>query len=65
MPAIDRRGTTRAYIVGDYIMCEILEISPDSERLVIGMRGMHRDAELDGQIAFGLIGSDQFPAAYK
>lgn len=70
VPAIDRRGAIRAYSGGDLVMAEILEMTPDSERMVIGMRGvMQRDASQseDGgsPIVFGLVTEDQMPAQYK
>lgn len=71
---VDRRGAPRPYATGDYVRCEILEMVPDSERMVIGMRGVHQpDAPLPSSasaatetaITFGLVTIDDFPAAYK
>lgn len=70
---VDRRGAPRPYATGDLVRCEILEMVPDSERMVIGMRGLHQPdvsaslAESAPQtaITFGLVTMDDFPAAYK
>lgn len=53
------------FLTNDYIMCEILELMPGSEKMVVGMRGIHRNPSVDGQIPFGLVTLDQFPKAYK
>lgn len=69
VPAVDRRGAVRAYSTGDLVMAEILEMTPDSERMVIGMRGITQPP--DGgcgnavPIVFGLIDAEQMPAQYK
>lgn len=67
VPAIDRRGAIRAYSTGDHVLAEILEMTPDSERMVIGMRGVMQPSDGGGgaPIVFGLIDAEQMPAQFK
>jgi hypothetical protein len=64
VPAIDRKNVTRSYQNGDLVCCEVLEITPDSCRLVCGMRNVYKQSADDGA-PLGLITADNFPDAYK
>lgn len=63
IPAIDRKGTSRNYITGDTVCCEVLDILPQSEKMIVGMKGTHTNP--DGKFTLGLITSDNFPEMYK
>lgn len=56
----------KGFSIGDYVICEILEVTPDTEKMTIGMRGVHRNPMVvGGQIALGLTTLDQLPLGFK
>ncbi|KAF5306630.1 hypothetical protein FQA39_LY08819 [Lamprigera yunnana] len=66
IPAIDRKGVTRSYMMNDSVCCEILEVIPDTDKMVCGMKGVTRQPnDPEHRPALGLIGADDFPLVYK
>lgn len=51
------------YTVNDYVCCEVLEVTPDAYKLVLGMKGEFPRTD-DGP-PFGLISTENFPDVYK
>jgi hypothetical protein len=61
VPAVDKKNVARSYQNNDLVCCEILEISPDSCRLVCGMRNVYKQIGEE----LGLISIEAFPDSYK
>lgn len=52
------------YDVNDYVCCEVLELSPESQKIILTMKGEF--PRLDSILTpFGLITTDNFPEVYK
>lgn len=66
IPAIDKKGLARTYMMNDSVCCEVLEVIPDSDKMVCGMKGTTRGPnDPEHQPALGLINADEFPTVYK
>lgn len=66
IPAVDKKGVGRSYMLNDSICCEILEVIPDSDKMVCGMKGITRSpSDPEHKPALGLISAEDFPAIYK
>ncbi|XP_031344826.1 tetratricopeptide repeat protein 14-like isoform X3 [Photinus pyralis] len=66
IPAVDRKGVTRSYMMNDSVCCEVLEVIPDTDKMVCGMKGTTRQPnDPEHRPALGLIGADDFPLVYK
>ncbi|XP_049822779.1 tetratricopeptide repeat protein 14 homolog isoform X3 [Aethina tumida] len=67
IPAVDKKGTTRSYMMNDYVCCEVLEIVADTDKMLCGMKGVTRKpSDVDQpRPPLGLITTDDFPLAYK
>lgn len=66
IPAVDKKGVTRSYMMNDYVCCEVLEIITDTDKVVCGMKGTTRSpGDPDPSPALGLITTDDFPIVYK
>ncbi|XP_072158736.1 uncharacterized protein [Bemisia tabaci] len=61
-PAISNR-TNCAFMNNDNICCEVLDIIPDAEKLICGMKGEYCTVEQKAKL--GLIKSDDFPEVFK
>ena len=66
IPAVDRKGVTRSYMMNDSVCCEVLEVIPDTDKMVCGMKGTTRkpDDPLH-RPPLGLISAEDFPLVYK
>ncbi|XP_065162968.1 tetratricopeptide repeat protein 14 homolog isoform X3 [Atheta coriaria] len=66
IPAVDRKGVTRSYMMNDSVCCEVLEVIADTDKIMCGMKGTTRQSEdPEHSPALGLISTDDFPLAYK
>lgn len=66
IPAVDKKGVTRSYMMNDYVCCEVLEIIADTDKVVCGMKGTTRKpSDPEPRPALGLISTDDFPIIYK
>ncbi|XP_074041206.1 uncharacterized protein isoform X2 [Leptinotarsa decemlineata] len=66
IPAVDKKGVTRSYMMNDYVCCEVLEIIADTDKVVCGMKGVSRKpSDPEHRPPLGLITTDDFPIVYK
>ncbi|KAG5883059.1 hypothetical protein JTB14_010447 [Gonioctena quinquepunctata] len=66
IPAVDKKGVSRSYMMNDYVCCEVLEIIADTDKVVCGMKGITRKStDPEHRPALGLISTDDFPIVYK
>ncbi|XP_076253958.1 uncharacterized protein LOC143192473 isoform X4 [Rhynchophorus ferrugineus] len=66
IPAVDKKGVSRSYMMNDYVCCEVLEVIADTDKMVCGMKGTTRKpGDPEHRPALGLIGTDDFPIVYK
>nr|CAD7257848.1 unnamed protein product [Timema shepardi] len=65
IPAADKKNLSRTYMMNDTVCCEVIEIIPDTDKLVCGMKGTLLPPGSDQGARLGLIHSDDFPPAYK
>ncbi|XP_060536553.1 tetratricopeptide repeat protein 14 homolog isoform X2 [Cylas formicarius] len=66
IPAVDKKGVSRSYMMNDYVCCEVLEVIADTDKMVCGMKGVTRKpGESDPHPPLGLISTDDFPLVYK
>ncbi|XP_018335115.1 uncharacterized protein LOC108744011 [Agrilus planipennis] len=66
IPAVDRKGVTRSYMMNDSVCCEVLEVIPDTDKMVCGMKGTTRQPnDPEFRPSLGLISTDDFPISYK
>ncbi|EFA03920.2 tetratricopeptide repeat protein 14 homolog isoform X2 [Tribolium castaneum] len=66
IPAVDKKGITRSYMMNDSVCCEVIEKIPDSDKMVCCMKGTPRKPnDPERRPPLGLISADDFPLAYK
>lgn len=66
IPAVDRKGVNRSYMMNDSVCCEVLEVIPDTDKMVCGMKGSTRQpGDPEPKPALGLISAEDFPLEYK
>ncbi|CAH0557876.1 unnamed protein product [Brassicogethes aeneus] len=66
IPAVDKKGVSRSYMMNDYVCCEVLEIIPECDKMVCGMKGTTRKPNDPVQHPpLGLISTEDFPLVYK
>lgn len=66
IPAVDKKGVSRSYMMNDYVCCEVLEVIADTDKVVCGMKGLTRKpGDPEHRPALGLISTDDFPLVYK
>lgn len=66
IPAVDKKGVSRSYMMNDYVCCEVLEVIADTDKVVCGMKGLTRKAgDPEHRPPLGLISTDDFPLVYK
>lgn len=63
IPAIDKKNVTRVFSQNDNVCCEIVEVSPDSDRMVVTM--ISSKPNDSSKTVLGLVHSDNFPEVYK
>lgn len=56
---MDKNKGQRQFVVDDLIRCEVLEIIPDADKMIVTMKGSNLDME------YGLIQASDFPDSYK
>ncbi|XP_013133756.1 PREDICTED: tetratricopeptide repeat protein 14 homolog isoform X5 [Papilio polytes] len=66
IPAVDKKNVSRNYLMNDTVCCEVIEVIPDTDKMVCGMKGVTRGPE-DPQPKppLGLLSTDDFPLIYK
>lgn len=64
IPGVDRKGNPRGYTTTDLLCCEVTEVVPDAEKMVVTMKGAKR---LGNAMTppLGLVHKDALPEAYK
>lgn len=64
IPGVDRKGNPRGYTTNDLLCCEVAEVVPDAEKMMVTMKGAKR---LGNEITppLGLVHKDALPEAYK
>ncbi|XP_067003369.1 NK-tumor recognition protein isoform X2 [Anabrus simplex] len=65
IPAADKKSINRIYGIGDTVCCEVLEVIPDAEKLVVGMKGVTLPPGSEYASRLGLIFPEDFPEVYK
>ncbi|PNF37896.1 hypothetical protein B7P43_G06205 [Cryptotermes secundus] len=65
IPASDKKSVNSSYLMNDTVRCEVLEVNPDTEKLVCGMKGVTLPPNSDYSSRLGLIHSDDFPEVYN
>lgn len=66
VPAVDKKGVSRSYMMNDYVCCEVLEIIADADKVVCGMKGTtQKPGDPEPHPALGLISTEDFPIVYK
>ncbi|GJQ66979.1 hypothetical protein Trydic_g7979 [Trypoxylus dichotomus] len=66
IPAVDRKGVSRSYMMNDSVCCEVLEVIPDTDKMVCGMKGSTREPNGPAhRPPLGLVSADDFPLVYK
>lgn len=63
IPAVDKKGVTRSFLLNDLVCCEVLEVVTTSEKMYAGMKG-DICSPSDRQ-RLGLIHSEDMPLFYK
>lgn len=63
IPAVDKKGVTRSFLLNDLVCCEVLEVVTTSEKMYAGMKG-DTCSPSDRQ-RLGLIHSEDMPLFYK
>lgn len=65
IPAVDKKAVTRNYLINDTVCCEVLEVIGESDKLVVGMKGVALPQDSEYANRLGLISSEDFPDVYK
>ncbi|XP_041978544.1 tetratricopeptide repeat protein 14 homolog isoform X2 [Aricia agestis] len=66
IPAVDKKNVSRNYLMNDTVCCEVIEVIPDTDKMVCGMKGVTRGPDDPPPIpALGLLSTDDFPLVYK
>lgn len=60
--AVDKKNLSRSFLMNDLVCCEVLEITPDAEKIICGMKGVYTS---EHRSRLGLFHSEDFPEAYK
>lgn len=63
IPAVDKKGVTRSFLLNDLVCCEVLEVVTTSEKMYAGMKG-DICSPSDRQ-RLGLIHSEDMPLFYN
>ncbi|KAJ0181651.1 hypothetical protein K1T71_002373 [Dendrolimus kikuchii] len=66
IPAMDKKNVSRNYLMNDTVCCEVIEVIPDTDKMVCGMKGVTRGADdPPPKPPLGLLSTDDFPILYK
>lgn len=64
--AVDKKNVSRYYLMNDTVCCEVLEVIPDTDKMVVGMKGVTRGPDdPPPKPPLGLLSTDDFPLIYK
>ncbi|KAI5635391.1 tetratricopeptide repeat domain-containing protein [Phthorimaea operculella] len=64
--AVDKKNVSRNYLMNDTVCCEVIEVIPDTDKMVCGMKGVTRGPDdPPPKPALGLLSTDDFPLVYK
>ncbi|XP_037946164.1 tetratricopeptide repeat protein 14 homolog [Teleopsis dalmanni] len=59
---LDEHGKPRCFAVNDHVYCEVLEISVDADRLLLGIENVFPK---NGNVRLGLVNAHNLPSYYK
>lgn len=65
IPVADPKDPSRYYDIDDFIRLEILEINPETERLITGMKGVTLSPELQHAFQLGMVSRYDLPPYYS
>ncbi|RVE53334.1 hypothetical protein evm_002167 [Chilo suppressalis] len=66
IPAMDKKNVSRNYLMNDTVCCEVIEVIPDTDKMVCGMKGVTRGPDdPPPKPPLGLLSTDDFPLVYK
>lgn len=66
IPAVDKKNVSRNYLMNDTVCCEVIEVIPDTDKMVCGMKGITRGPDdPPPKPSLGLLSTDDFPLIYK
>ncbi|XP_059059280.1 tetratricopeptide repeat protein 14 homolog isoform X1 [Achroia grisella] len=66
IPAVDKKNVSRNYLMNDTVCCEVIEVIPDTDKMVCGMKGVTRGPDDPSpKPPLGLLSTDDFPLVYK
>ncbi|CAH2234881.1 tetratricopeptide repeat protein 14 homolog isoform X2 [Pararge aegeria] len=66
IPAVDKKNVSRNYLMNDTVCCEVIEVIPDTDKMVCGMKGITRGPDdPPPKPPLGLLSTDDFPLVYK
>lgn len=66
IPAVDKKNVSRTYLMNDTVCCEVIEVIPDTDKMVCGMKGVTRGPDDPPPMPpLGLLSTDDFPLVYK
>lgn len=66
IPAVDKKNVSRNYLMNDTVCCEVIEVIPDTDKMVCGMKGVTRGPDdPPPKPPLGLLSTDDFPLIYK
>ncbi|XP_063891386.1 tetratricopeptide repeat protein 14 homolog isoform X2 [Helicoverpa armigera] len=66
IPAVDKKNVSRNYLMNDTVCCEVIEVIPDTDKMVCGMKGITRGPDdAPPKPPLGLLSTDDFPLVYK
>ncbi|XP_022815231.1 tetratricopeptide repeat protein 14 homolog isoform X5 [Spodoptera litura] len=66
IPAVDKKNVSRNYLMNDTVCCEVIEVIPDTDKMVCGMKGVTRGPDdPPPKPPLGLLTTDDFPLIYK
>lgn len=63
---MDKKNVSRNYLMNDTVCCEVIEVIPDTDKMVCGMKGVTRGPDdPPPKPPLGLLSTDDFPLIYK
>ena len=65
IPAVDKKKVSRTYLLNDAVCCEVIEVVPEADKLVLGMKGTMLPPGSDQHSRLGLIFSEDFPDVFR
>lgn len=60
VPAFDKKNNARSYNISDLVCCEVVEVNPDTDKMIVTMK-----SNSNTEIKFGAITADSLPLVYK